>query len=117
MTTAADLSADDSEGFPIETPESDASQMTGKSNIDARAKISSLLKDREQEWTAVVEKKGPLQLLDLPLDVLKEIVKEVCSRHAGFSRVVLSSGRPTIMSFWDWRGGFGADSKTPASTA
>jgi hypothetical protein len=25
----------------------------------------------------VVEKKGPLQLLDLPMDVLKEIVKEV----------------------------------------
>ena len=49
-----------------------------KVGMDARTKISSLLKDKEQEWTAVVEKrKGPLRLLDLPMDVLKEIVKEV----------------------------------------
>ncbi|TGO31157.1 hypothetical protein BPAE_0001g00510 [Botrytis paeoniae] len=47
--------------------------------IDARTKIASLLpKDKEQEWSAVVEKRnGPLRLLDLPMDVLKEIVKEV----------------------------------------
>ena len=54
-----------------------ASDSAGKPSLDARTKISSLLKDKEQEWTAVVEKKGPLQLLDLPMDVLKEIVKEV----------------------------------------
>jgi len=45
--------------------------------VDARSSISNLLKDKEQEWAAVAEKKGPLQLLDLPMDVLKEIVKEV----------------------------------------
>lgn len=47
--------------------------------VDARTKIASLLpKDKEQEWSAVVEKRnGPLRLLDLPMDVLKEIVKEV----------------------------------------
>ena len=51
-----------------------------KTGVDVRTKISNLLKDKEQEWTAVVKKKGPLQLLDLPLDVLKEIVKEVSLR-------------------------------------
>lgn len=48
-----------------------------QSGFDARTRISDLLKDKEQEWTAVAEKKGPLRLLDLPVDVLKEIVKEV----------------------------------------
>jgi hypothetical protein len=48
-----------------------------KTGIDAKAKISHLLKDKEQEWTAVAEREGPLRLLDLPMDVLKEIVKEV----------------------------------------
>jgi hypothetical protein len=51
--------------------------MTSKVAMDPRGRISSLLKDKEQEWTAVVEKQGPLRLLDLPMDVLKEIVKEV----------------------------------------
>ncbi|KAG9248449.1 hypothetical protein BJ878DRAFT_37032 [Calycina marina] len=48
-----------------------------KNAMDARSKLSSLLKDKEQEWTDVVKKEGPLRLLDLPLDVLKEIIKEV----------------------------------------
>jgi hypothetical protein len=48
-----------------------------KTSVDARTKISNLLKDKEQEWTAVAARKGPLRLLDLPMDVLKEIVKEV----------------------------------------
>lgn len=40
--------------------------------------LVKLLKGKEREWAAVVEKKnGPLRLLDLPMDVLKEIVKEV----------------------------------------
>jgi hypothetical protein len=42
-----------------------------------RKKLSKLLKGKEEEWTAVAQKKGPLQLLDLPVDVLKEIIKEV----------------------------------------
>jgi hypothetical protein len=47
--------------------------------VDAtiQRKLSKLLKGREEEWTAVAKKDGPLQLLDLPMDVLKEIVKEV----------------------------------------
>jgi len=54
-----------------------SSEKIERAGIDARTKISNLLKDKEQEWTAVMEKKGPLRLLDLPIDVLKEIVKEV----------------------------------------
>jgi hypothetical protein len=59
------------------TSDCPASEKIERTNFDARTKISNLLKDKEQEWTAVVEKKGPLRLLDLPMDVLKEIVKEV----------------------------------------
>jgi hypothetical protein len=73
---AADLS-DDSDGFQTGTPETVSSSQMGKTPFDARTKMSSLLKGREKEWTAVAEKKGPLRLLDLPMDVLKEIVKEV----------------------------------------
>ncbi|KAI9810824.1 MAG: hypothetical protein M1827_006031 [Pycnora praestabilis] len=44
---------------------------------DPPSPISKFLKGKEKEWNAVAEKKGPLQLLDLPVDVLKEIIKEV----------------------------------------
>ena len=54
-----------------------SSERAERTGSDARTKISNLLKDKEQEWAAVVDKKGPLRLLDLPMDVLKEIVKEV----------------------------------------
>jgi hypothetical protein len=54
-----------------------------KAGVDVRTKISNLLKDKEQEWSAVVKKQGPLRLLDLPLDVLKEIVKEVSPPYFG----------------------------------
>ena len=39
--------------------------------------ISKLLQGKEKEWSAVAEKNGNLQLLDLPVDVLKEIVNHV----------------------------------------
>jgi hypothetical protein len=41
-----------------------------------RKKLSKLLKGKEEEWAAVAQRKGPLRLLDLPMDILKEIVKE-----------------------------------------
>ena len=41
--------------------------------------MTRLLKGKEKEWAAVVERKGSLKLLDLPVDVLKEIMKEVSS--------------------------------------
>lgn len=68
---------DRASGGAMATPTS-TSGKADEAGIDARTKISSLLKDKEREWTAVVEKRtGPLRLLDLPMDVLKEIVKEV----------------------------------------
>lgn len=69
--------SDDSDVSPFDTPDSLASQKMENTENDARATISNLLKDKEREWAAVAAKKGPLKLLDLPLDVLKEIVKEV----------------------------------------
>jgi hypothetical protein len=64
--------------------EPEALERPEKTGLDARTKISNLLKDKEQEWAAVMEKKGPLQLLDLPMDILKEIVKEVADyTHRG----------------------------------
>lgn len=60
------------------TPDCPAPEKLERTGFDAKTKISNLLKDKEKEWTTVAEKKGPLRLLDLPMDVLKEIVKEVC---------------------------------------
>ena len=44
--------------------------------IDTQSSISSWLKDKDK-WPGTVAKQGPMQLLDLPMDILKEIVKEV----------------------------------------
>lgn len=75
------------------TPSS-ASEKVEKAGLDAKTKISNFLKDKEQEWTAVVEKRnGPLRLLDLPMDVLKEIVKEVA-----YSPFTLQSSRHKLMN-------------------
>lgn len=41
--------------------------------------VSRTLKGKEKEWAAVTEKKRPLQLLDLPVDILREIVGHVGS--------------------------------------
>jgi hypothetical protein len=43
-----------------------------------RAVVARSLKGKEKEWIAVAEKKRPLQLLDLPVDILKEIIEKVC---------------------------------------
>lgn len=48
-----------------------------KDDEDAKNVIKALLKEKLDEWTAVVQRTGPLRLLDLPVDVLKEIIKEV----------------------------------------
>jgi hypothetical protein len=89
-TSAATLPSNDlklsdpGSGHQMATSESATTpEKTQKAGLDVRTKISNLLKDKEQEWTAVVKKQGPLQLLDLPLDVLKEIVKEVRSQFFG----------------------------------
>lgn len=61
MTTQAPESA-----FPILQPPSRSQSLLAK-----------LLQGREREWSGVAEKDKPLRLLDLPLDVLQAIVKEV----------------------------------------
>lgn len=42
-----------------------------------RAKMMQLLKGKAKAWTAVAQRERPLQLLDLPMDTLKDIIKEV----------------------------------------
>lgn len=76
-TSSNDLSPSAADG-PIATM-LDAANSNGvaRGDLAIRRKLSKLLKGKEEEWTAVAQKKGPLQLLDLPIDVLKEIVKEV----------------------------------------
>lgn len=59
-------------------PESGAGHKMENQEKTPRAAISNILKEKEQEWASVAAKKGPLKLLDLPLDVLKEIMKDVC---------------------------------------
>lgn len=44
-----------------------------------RSTVSKYLGGKEQEWKAVSERKGPLTLLELPVDILRLVVKEVCS--------------------------------------
>jgi hypothetical protein len=76
------------------TPDCPALEKLERTGFDAKTKISNLLKDKEKEWTTVAEKKGPLRLLDLPMDVLKEIVKEVCLfMHDSYSRHYSNSAR------------------------
>jgi hypothetical protein len=48
--------------------------------LSEKAALVRSLKGKEKEWTAVAEKKRPLQLLDLPVDILKEIIDKVSRR-------------------------------------
>ena len=45
-----------------------------------KAKMMQLLKGKEKDWTPVARRERPLQLLDLPMDILKDIMKEVLNR-------------------------------------
>lgn len=63
--------------LPAPSVESRAPQ---RNVLDARSSISKILKNKETEWTAVATKDRPLRLLDLPVDILKDIVKEVGDR-------------------------------------
>lgn len=44
----------------------------------AQSNVSQYLKNKGQEWNMASERKGPLTLLDLPVDILRLIIKEVC---------------------------------------
>jgi hypothetical protein len=54
------------------------SEGTGRGDGAVRRGLSRLLHGKEEEWAAVTRRDGPLRLLDLPMDILKEIVKEAC---------------------------------------
>jgi hypothetical protein len=54
-------------------------QHTDPIQRDTKLVMSTLLGEKEAEWTAVA-RSAPLNLLDLPVDVLKVIIREVsCS--------------------------------------
>lgn len=59
---------------PVLDHTGDDLEVKGESSV--RRKITRLLQGKEQEWTTLVTK-SPLHLLDLPMDILKEIIKEV----------------------------------------
>ena len=61
-------------GQTLEAPSQDASAVPSTST----ERMAKLLKDKRGQLTTVMEKMGTLQLLDLPIDILREIIKEVC---------------------------------------
>jgi hypothetical protein len=74
--------------------------------------VARSLKGKEKEWTAVAEKKRPLQLLDMPVDILKEIIEKVRHDHKKLVKVYIltkhSCHTPTISPH--------SRSATPSST-
>ena len=77
--TTGEMGTDPSCGY---TEVTEGPQQSGPTDKDGPAeKLSQLLGDKDKEWTATVEKQRPLRLLDLPVDVLKEIIKEVRFIH------------------------------------
>jgi hypothetical protein len=61
-------------GEPVAEPPSVADN---PARMPSGATLSRLLKGKEREWHAISSKTGPLHLLDLPVDILRLIVKEV----------------------------------------
>ena len=59
-------------------------------NGRARQTLEKLLDGKEKEWSSVIKKDNPLHLLDLPVDILKEIVKEVSYCNPRFSQPLLT---------------------------
>lgn len=50
--------------------------MNAEEEHTPKQSLSKLLKGKEKEWAAVA-RKGPLRLLDLPVDILKEIIHQL----------------------------------------
>lgn len=55
------------------SPKSDGS----KNQQKPEQTMSKLLGEKKSEWQAVKRKEGPLHLLDLPVDILNLVIKEV----------------------------------------
>lgn len=59
-------------------PESSSREQPG-------AKMTETLGSKTREWETARKKEGPLRLLDLPVDILRLIVKEACPSLCWFS--------------------------------
>lgn len=67
-----DCSSLDPQSLPFMPSNQRASQ-----SLSEKAALVKSLKGKEKEWSVGDEKKRPLQLLDLPVDILKEIIDKV----------------------------------------
>lgn len=66
------------QGVSSPAKELEESYMTQEGGVVTQEdKMSRPLKGKEKESVATVRRGGPIQLLDLPLDILKDIFKEV----------------------------------------
>lgn len=66
------------DGDPFVSQPSPTTSKLPESNATPGRAVSRLLKGKEKEWSCITERKGPLRLLDLPVDILREIINQVC---------------------------------------
>lgn len=59
--------------------------------------IAEYMKSKDPDWDNVTRRTEPLNLLELPVDVLRLIVKEVCTVRAIF---LVLCGRPLYLARW-----------------
>ena len=72
--------------------EIDGCYMTEEDGVTLQEdRMSRLPKSKEKESATTVRKEGPLQLLDLPLDILKDIFKEVSAKGTVFNKLCANS--------------------------
>lgn len=72
-----ELEVDASASTPMGGFPADCSTSTVNPSRDhTRPTVSDYLRDKEREWNRPSERKGPLTLLELPVDILRLIVKE-----------------------------------------
>lgn len=64
--------------FPASLPADCSTSAVNPSRDQSLPTVSEYLKDKEREWSRTSERKGPLTLLELPVDILRLIVKEAC---------------------------------------
>jgi hypothetical protein len=72
------LNSDFDEDLPKDEASVAVSDPSQEDDNDAASTLAKLLKGKEKEWSSVAEKKGRLQLLDLPVDILREVINHVC---------------------------------------
>lgn len=67
--------------------ETQGSMAHSSSRDQPAAKMTETPGSKTDEWETVRKKEGPLRLLDLPVDILRLIVKEACPSLCWFSRL------------------------------